>query len=275
MTVSIYLGTNEPAWLPRMTTPLFVARQRLARRKRLPRAAGRWALDSGGFMHLRQNGRWTIAPAQYAAEARRYRDEVGGLDWAAIQDWMCEDEILKKTGLSVREHQTRTIDSYAQLLDIAPEMPWCPVLQGWTPGDYLDHVEQYARRGFQLAALPIVGLGSVCRRQNTARVEMLARQLVEDAGIRLHGFGFKVQGLRRVWSVLTSSDSMAWSLNARKSPPLEGCTHKHCASCARWALAWLERLQDSVDTVKDAHERQGRLFDVSASGRSPRPVYDA
>lgn len=212
-------------------------------------------------MHLKKHGAWTVTPAQYVAEVRRYRDEIGGMQWAAIQDWMCEEEILKRTGLDVAEHQRRTLDNYDELLDLAPEVPWCPVLQGWTPADYLRHLEAYDKRGHQLAALPIVGLGSICRRQNTLRAEMLVRELVDDHGLKLHGFGFKVQGLRRVWGHLTSSDSMAWSLNARKSPPLEGCTHSSCANCARWALAWHERLLESVANVRDAYERQGRLFE--------------
>ena len=58
--------------------------------------------------------------------------------------------ILAKTKLSVAEHQLRTVNSFAELKTLAPEIPWVPVLQGWTPGDYLDHIEEYARSGFDL-----------------------------------------------------------------------------------------------------------------------------
>ncbi len=38
---------------------------------------------------------------------------------------------------------------------------------------------------------------------------------------------------------LTSADSMAWSVDARRKPPLPGCTrHKNCANCPRYALRW-------------------------------------
>lgn len=135
--MTVYLGTHQTGWLAHMTVPLFVSRRRLAPRKALPRARGRWALDSGGFTELSMFGAWQTSPEKYAAEAKRYQEQIGGLEWASIQDWMCEPFMLQRTGLSVVEHQSRSIDSYAQLLDLAPEIPWCPVLQGWQPGDYL------------------------------------------------------------------------------------------------------------------------------------------
>ncbi len=76
-------------------------------------------------------------PAQREAvpvEARLFQEECGQLDWAAVQDWVCEPFMLKRTGLSVREHQRRTVASYLDLRSLAPEVPWVPVLQGWRPG---------------------------------------------------------------------------------------------------------------------------------------------
>lgn len=75
-------------------------------------------------------------------------DETGGLAWAAIQDWMCEPTIIRRTGLSVEEHQERTMLSWLELNNIAPELPWLPVLQGWTRGDYLHHIDAYGLRAW-------------------------------------------------------------------------------------------------------------------------------
>ena len=234
-----WLGTHQPGWLRQTEVPLFVSRRRLANRRRLPRALGPWALDSGGFSELSLHGRWTVTPAQYAEEVRRFSEEIGGLEWAAAQDWMCEDEILAKTRLSVPDHQALTVDNYLCLLDLAPDLPWMPVLQGRTLGDYLDHVEAYLRAGIDLVSQPLVGVGSICRRQQTLRAELILRWLADD-GLRLHGFGFKTQGLRACADVLFSADSLAWSLNARKNAPLEECggSHQSCANCLRYALRW-------------------------------------
>ena len=37
---------------------------------------------------------------------------------------MCEEQILKRTGLTVAEHQRRTIASYLDLKSAEPELPW-------------------------------------------------------------------------------------------------------------------------------------------------------
>jgi hypothetical protein len=91
--------------------------------------------------------------------------------------------------------------------------------------------------GVDLPSLPLVGLGSVCRRQHTKMAEDLVRRLHGD-GVSVHAFGFKLQGLRNAARYLASSDSMAWSLDARRSPPLPGCTHRRCNNCLTYALWW-------------------------------------
>ena len=237
-----WLGTHRPDWLEKTDVPLFLSRRRLTGRKRLPRAQGPWALDSGGFTELSEAGRWSITPREYVQEARRYRDEIGRLTFCAPQDWMCEPAVRALTGLSVAAHQRRTTENYQELCALAPELPWIPVLQGWAPGDYLEHVEQYAKAGIPLAGLPVVGIGSVCRRQHTGEVEHVIRRLA-GAGIHLHGFGFKVQGLRNVGTFLASADSMAWSFEGRRmAKAVCGGTHKNCANCLHWALTWRQRV---------------------------------
>ena len=52
------------------------------------------------------------------------------------------------------------------------------------------------RAGVDLASLPLVGVGSVCRRQGTAGIAALLAELAR-AGMKLHCFGMKVSGLRR------------------------------------------------------------------------------
>jgi hypothetical protein len=252
--MTFYLGTHETHWLATAGIPLFVSRRRLALKKSHRPAAAPWALDSGGFTELSMFGEWRTPIAQYVAEVRRWMAEIGKMAWAACQDWMCEEFILKQTGLTVLDHQTRTIDNYIALRTMAPEVPWVPVLQGWLPWQYEDHVEAYSKRGVDLFALPTVGLGSVCRRQHTFRIEMLIRTLA-SAGLKLHGFGFKLMGLSRAADALTSADSLAWSYDARRSAPMPGHTHKNCANCLPFALDWRDQVLDRIE----AGSRQGVL----------------
>lgn len=255
-----FLGTHQPGWLSRTDVPLFVSDRRLRGYKKLPRATTRWALDSGGFTELSTHGSWACGPtpAQYVDSVRRYAEEIGQLAWAAPQDWMCEPWILTKTGLPLLEHLRRTVDNYLHLREIAPDLPFVPVVQGWRRDDYLACVDLYDRAGVDLSSVPVVGLGSVCRRQATGEAELIVDALRAAGVSRLHGFGFKVLGLRRCGSRLASADSMAWSIDARRKPPLAGCTHLNCANCLRYALLWRRRVLDSIPT----HEPLS-LFDVS------------
>ena len=159
-------------------------------------------------------------------------------DFAAIRDWMCEPHMLAKTGLTVAEHQARTIESYANLTAIAPQIPWLPVVQGWRVDDYRSHVEQYRAAGFDLRPSERVGVGSVCRRQATHEGAAIMRAVAE-LGIRVHAFGVKVDGLALIGDMVASADSMAWSFVARRRRiKLDGCEHATCANCLRWALEW-------------------------------------
>ena len=160
------------------------------------------------------------------------------MEWAAPMDWMCEPFIIEKTGLSVREHQERTVSNY---LDLRDQGPFIPVLQGWDLSDYEACVELYASAGVDLTVVPVVGVGSVCRRQGTWDIGRVMATL-SGMGIRLHGFGVKKQGLVLCARYLTSADSMAWSYAARRDWPLPGCAHKRCANCSRYALRWRDEL---------------------------------
>lgn len=254
--MKFYLGTHMVNWLGDVGVPLFISRNRLVKRRTFPKAIAPWALDSGGFTELRDHGRWRITPEQYAAEVRRYRDEIGMLDWAAPMDWMCEPWVINGgvrggqrfhgTFLSVREHQERTVANLVQLREIAPDLPFIPVLQGWEVQDYLDCVNLYAEAGIDLTREPVVGLGSVCRRQATAEIAALVSALSE-LGLRLHGFGVKTAGVADYGDQLLSSDSMAWSFGARFDQRLPQCTHraKNCANCSAYALAWRQRVLEA------------------------------
>lgn len=160
-------------------------------------------------------------------------------DFAAIQDWMCEPFMLDKTNRNLDEHQFFTIKSLLGLREFAPEIPWMPVLQGWQCDDYLDHIEQYAAAGINLTAEPVVGVGSICRRQGTKQAARIIRAIALQQ-IRIHAFGVKSDGLDLFGDWIESADSMAWSFVARRRPVLlDGCEgHKNCANCLRWALEW-------------------------------------
>lgn len=244
--LTFYLGVHEPGWLEVSPVPLFVSRRRMARRRRLPVAAAPWVLDSGAFSELTLYGEWRVPAGRYAAEIDRCRTDVGRLSWAAPQDWPCEPDTVQRTGLTIAEHQRRTIRSVLDLRHRLGTAIVAPVLQGWAPADFLRHVEAYLAAGIDLEAEPVVGVGSVCRRQDARPV------LRALAPLPIHGFGVKGSTLEACSDVLTSADSLAWSFDARHADPLPGCGHRRCNNCLRYALAWRERRLSTL--------AQGRLF---------------
>ena len=214
-----FLGTHEVKWLEKVAVPLFISAVRLRRRKKLPRAMGPWALDSGGFTTIGKHGHYPTGPREYAAEVRRWRDEIGNLEWAAIQDWMCEDKMLAKTGFPICVHQQLTVNSWVALRSIDGELPWVPVLQGQTVDDYHRHADLYeTHTTTRLSELPLVGIGSVCRRQGTKEAGVIVRSLYARGLRNLHGFGVKTLGLtgkNGYAGYLKSADSLSWSYTAR------------------------------------------------------------
>lgn len=263
-----FLGTHQPHWLRDErfeNVPLFVSRRTLCKVRNLPRAVGPWALDSGGFSELQIHGQWTLSPAQYVGEVRRFRDEIGQLVWAAPQDWMCEPPVIHGgthgplhfhgTGLSIAEHQRRTVDNLIELRTLAPDLHFIPVLQGWSLFDYWRCEELYDKVGVDLRAEPTIGVGTMCRRQSTMEAGVIIQALASD-GLSLHGFGFKIKGLIASAPHLFSADSMAWSYSGRRAPPLDGHDrpgpgrpkgHKNCANCAEYALLWHDRVLGALD----------------------------
>ena len=225
------LGTHRPNWLypgsreRAPAGPLFVSIRQLRhqrkgfadpkRRSRYPSCDTPYCIDSGGFTELRQSGGWVTSPETYAAEVQALDAQTGTLDWAATQDWMVEDDALRRTGLTVDEHQRRTVASFLRLRELAPEIRWLPVLQGQTLGDYLRHLRMFADAGVHLQTMGLVGVGSVCRRQGSDDIAGILGALAAQ-GLRLHGFGVKTGGLEKAAAALVSSDSLAWSLGARK-----------------------------------------------------------
>ncbi|MFE0486801.1 deazapurine DNA modification protein DpdA family protein [Streptomyces griseoaurantiacus] len=252
-----YLTTHKRHWLRLTDVPLFLKAEHFDRAAKWDVARGPYAVDSGGFMELKAKGTWTRTPRQYVDSLRRIWEHAGPYDWAAQQDWMCEDAIIHGgtfggqhfvgTHLSIAEHQRRTVANFLELRSLAPELRIAPVLQGRSIPQYERCVELFENAGVDLRAEPVVGLGSVCRLQSTREGAAIVTAMAAH-GFKLHGFGFKTLGLERVGHLLASADSAAWSSHARRRPPLPGHPHKNCANCIDYALRWRTRVLAAIPT---------------------------
>lgn len=175
-----------------------------------------WIMDSAAFSELLIHGQWRSRVEDYAAEILRWSG-TGRLLAAVSQDYMCESVILKKTGLTVPEHQRLTIERYDALRQCDTGGVYVmPVLQGYETDEYLCHLAQYGNRIKQGAW---IGVGSVCKRNSRPEdiLTILLAITSERPDLKIHAFGVKVMALEneQIKSLLFSADSMAWSFAAR------------------------------------------------------------
>lgn len=215
--MKFYIGLHHPGdarLFPRACLSINVLRRRAK-----PIDCADIIVDSGAFTELALHGGYRRAPEEYAMDLCRLHDEgVIKIMAAVAQDYMCEPFILKKTGLSVAEHQRLTIERYDRIAPYKLPFYVMPVLQGFEPWEYVSHIKQY---GDRLWPHMWVGVGSVCKRNSNPQqiINVLSAIHTTRPDLRLHGFGIKKTALKNplIHWLLHSADSMAWSFHARKN----------------------------------------------------------
>lgn len=207
-----------------------------------------WLLDSGGFTEILLHGRYTISEDEYIDSIMRHRPKL-----AFCQDWMCEDVMLERTGLTIPEHQERTLESYISLRKHTDRI--APVLQGYTVEDYIAHGLMYVAEGVDMTQ--VFGLGSVCRRSCSSEPPVILNALTDEfPGIKIHAFGIKTEAFKYIDVVekIYSADSMAWSYWGRRRPKdCSDCSYerRQCRNCVRCALMWYENMEEVVKATKE------------------------
>jgi hypothetical protein len=237
--VRYYTGTHQPHWLHRVDSRCScrtAASALGAPDAGLPRRNVTWTLDSGGFTEISRHGRWRTSPDQYVTAVRRDADEIGSLEWAAGQD-------LDVRAPHGRPHRPQRHRAPAPSATTSTSRPWHgPAVRArparFTRADYSACLDRYGRHGIgrtDPGMPPLVGLGSVCRRQNTPVIHALVSEL-SAAGLPAR-LRVKLRGIARYRHLLASADSMAWRYAARRSPVTPGHTHQHCGNCLASATA--------------------------------------
>jgi hypothetical protein len=263
--LTYFLGAHRPPWISQAPVPVFLSLAPVVRYQGRddawpllsPVGAGNgpmvYAIDSGAFTALDSGNPdhpWHLGEDSYAELVQRviFHTRVTPM-FVAAQDRPCEPELLAKTGRDVRRNIFETVENFCYLSENHPDEPWLPTLQGWTPDDYVMCAEVYEQYGVDLGKYRNVGLGSVCRRgaEQTANVIEVVKTLA-PLRLNLHGFGMSIDALRVCAPYLTSADSTAWSLAARRRQlRLDGCEHVgDCRNCLSWALAWRETVFDAI-----------------------------
>jgi hypothetical protein len=227
-----FTGMHHPSVADRV--PAAFISVHTIKNRRSPFPCRRVVMDCGGFSTVDLHGGYPEPVAEYAKRIVKVRGWIGKRLLAAVsEDYMCEPFMLAKTGLTVADHQRLTIERYDALLDCnTAGVRIIPVLQGFRPHEYVEHIEAY---GARLKPRMWVGVGSVCKRNTSpAAVEAVLLAIHEARpDLRLHAFGVKstTLAMQLVRDLLFSADSMAWSLAARRqgrdrNSPLEAVRYR-------------------------------------------------
>jgi hypothetical protein len=262
VSVRFFVGLHQPADAQHFDLAC-ISINRLRGRKK-PVECDEVLVDSAAFTELDRHGYYRHGVEVYAAELRRlHAAGVVKIAAAVAQDYMCEPFMLAKTqetGTSdgtVADHQRLTIERYDALIAEGLPFPVLPVLQGYAPREYQDHIRAY---GDRLTFGMWVGVGSVCKRNGDPEkiVEVLSAIHALRPDLRLHGFGIKQTSLEHpgVRDLLHSADSMAWSFAARRQG--------RNGNCWKEAKGFADRVQEAASKAFDAWQMPLPLWRAAA-----------
>lgn len=168
----------------------------------------------------------------------------------------CVGLVFHGTGLSIRKHQLRTVKNFIELWK-ACKVPIIPIIQGYSIEDYHYCINLYELYGVDLRKFPVVGVGSICRRQASSEAAEIIESIYKK-GINIHGFGLKKGALDEILHMLVSADSMAWSVHGRYALTTAKGTScgkinertqepiKNCANCYHAAVDWYNKTLTSA-----------------------------
>lgn len=206
MVEHFFIGCDRRWMFDLIPKPMLGVNAPLSRRVDLRSKEVSWA-DSGAFQLVKKHAGYPFSHEEYRA-----RLEQLGPSFYTQMDWPCEPSVREKTGLTVAQHQVRSIASAAECATWKlGESLFVPTIQGWTVDEYLACAENLEAEGLWR---PYMAIGSVCRRGSTAGVERVLWALREfKPGTRYHGFG--VKSVDKLLSHLWSADSFAWNFHGR------------------------------------------------------------
>jgi hypothetical protein len=190
----------------------------LIKKRRSHFRVGEWLLSSGSLGEVFEFG-YHREPAQaYADVINRFQD-CGQLLAAGSQDYTCEPFVLTRYATTVEDHQLLTLERYLELLPLIESTYLMPVIQGFEPWQYPEHIRMYEADGL-LPQGAWVAVGSVCKRQGgVGAMETLdVFNAIHDyrPDLRLHAYGSSLSILKfpEVVKHMTSVESIAWAFRA-------------------------------------------------------------
>lgn len=227
------------------------------------------ALDSAGFVAAQKY-------RGYPWSVEQYLNLVQSYDWAfySAMDLCVEPEIAGDQA-SVMFRLAETCRMFSVLAGAARDRGMSdpmPVLQGWTPSQYL-----WCADRFPIAKWPpLVGLGSMCRRHIHGKVGILAvldaLDRVMPPHVQFHTFGVKGPALEIIGRHprIASTDSMAWDYACRRDLP----TGRDMEVRGRYLLNWMSKNMAGAEGATAQHTPDLFPAEIERVGRRLEPWLD-
>jgi len=166
-------------------------------------------LDSGGFSFFNKFGDYEFDFNQFIHLARKIN-----ADYVAVMDYPCEPEVNRSRLRTNYKRIDKTIENAIKLMDLADDINWVMVVQGYTTDEYLYSIDKIKEQDL---LTDLMAIGSLCVRKSVSSARDIILLVRENlpSRIKIHGFGVDLRFLRDyvVFNSLYSTDTAAWKWN--------------------------------------------------------------
>ena len=182
----------------------------------IPDSTKRLFLDSGGYSFFTRWGEYPFSVEEYTTFANMVQDDYP-LTEVAILDYPCEPNTNRSLLQSNKERIDKTIQNTLECIDYDPNLPWVPVIQGYTLQEYLYCLEEYEKHNLPYDDFDLWAIGSLCARKKVGGLRTIITNISQRVNMPIHTFGMTITFLRdpQIFFAIHSSDSGAWSYNGR------------------------------------------------------------
>ena len=183
-------------------------------------------IDSGGFSFFKKWGEYPFDLETYLSFIYNLKEQYP-LELCAVMDYPCEIEANRTKLKTNKDRIEATVRNAVECIDADPNLPWIPVIQGFSLEEYLHCVDLYEQVGIRL---DYIAVGSVCARKgNLHSIRRILTKIRDRTKARLHSFGLSLTYLKdsQIHNAVYSSDSAAWNWGISKHEEKKSAVSKY------------------------------------------------
>ena len=154
------------------------------------------------------------------------------------------------------------VENAIKLMDLADDINWVMVVQGYTADEYLYCVDKIKDQGL---ITPLMAIGSLCTRKKIAQARKIILTVRENlpSTVDLHGFGVDFRFLRdlAIFKALYSTDTAAWKWNNRSHWEADWQPRGFLPKSELDKLKNFEKYKSKINRLLSEYSKQKKLFE--------------